>query len=144
MEEDNTDPYVQRLKKLVRDKAAGKVLQRYVNDELAAVAKEFKANKKAVEDDFGDWRRETCSVRSRCGVLPAKTLLWSNRCVIMFATFTILNTGGKGVVLAPRQPDLAKTIMNATTLSSCTVTNGSRYRGRTGAQRPSTRQKSSW
>ena len=54
VEEDNADPYVQRLKKLVRDKAAGKVLQRYVNDELAAVAKEFKANKKAVEDDLGD------------------------------------------------------------------------------------------
>ena len=82
-------------------------------------------------------------MRSRFGVFPAEDAALVKPMRDYVRDFAILNTGGKGVVLALRQPDLAKAIMPRDDFEFLHRNNRSRCRARTGAQRPSSQEKSS-
>ena len=109
---DEADPYAQKLKKLAREKAAGDVLQRPVDEALAAVAIEFKVKKKSIEGDFRQFEKEVSSPTLRLpGVLSREDTALVKPMRDYVRDFAFLNTGGKGMVMALRQPDLSKALM---------------------------------
>ena len=107
------DPYTAKLKALAREKAAGKLLGPQTDEQLAAIAKEFNAKQKTIEADFKRFEEQTgpSDFRSEFGVLSDHESALIKPMRDYVRDFAIVNTGGKGVVMALHQPDLSKSIM---------------------------------
>lgn len=109
----NSDPYFMSLLGIAQKEAAGKLLSREVDVELSAVRTKFNVKQKDLEKDFKRAQRQVNSPveQAKFGVLSreATALIQPYRDYVR--DFAILNTGGKGVILNLRQPDLSKAIM---------------------------------
>ena len=127
------DAYTAKLKALAREKSAGKVLGRQTDAQLAAIAKEFEVKQKTIEHDFKRFEERTrpSGISPEFGVLSAEDTALVKPMRDYVRDFAILNTGGKGVVMSLRQPDLSKALMPRDDFSSCTGTIGLKSSART-------------
>jgi len=107
------DAYAQKLKTLARKKVAGKLLGRAVDIELDAIATEFKVNKKTIEGDSKKFEQQarSFSTSPELGILSTEDTALIKPMRDYVRDFAIINTGGKGVVMALQQPNLSKAIM---------------------------------
>ena len=105
------DPYQVRLKELALKKRNGEVRAKDVAEVLKSMKTEFGVNKKDAEADLARLEEASAAGTERFGILSAEETALIEPMRDYRRDFAILNTGGKGVVLNLRQPDLSKALM---------------------------------
>lgn len=107
------EPYMTALADLARKKTTGELSARDIDDSLAEIQKKFNAKRRAVEEDFKR-AKSLVSAKSFAGSLgllsPAEAAL-INPHRDYVRDFAKINTGGKGMMMNLRQPDLSKALM---------------------------------
>jgi hypothetical protein len=102
------DVYAGRLEALAIKRGTGAILGREFDGELAEIASLFNAKMKTIEADY---RKIEAALPSVPGMLSPEDAALVQPMRDYIRDYAVVNTGGKGVVLNLRQPDLSKAIM---------------------------------
>ena len=102
------DDYAGRLEALAIKRVTGTMLGQEFDRALAELASGFKVKMKTIEADY---RKIEAALPSMPGVLSPEDAALVQPLRDYVRDFAVVNTGGKGVVLNLRQPDLSKAIM---------------------------------
>ncbi len=112
-DQEDDDPYAQKLKTLALKKVTRKLLDHQIDKQLGEIAKEFNTKQKTIEKDFKRFEQQvrSFSTSSELGILSVEDTALIKPMRDYVKDFAIINTGGKGVVMALQQPDISKAIM---------------------------------
>ena len=102
------DDYAGRLEALAIKRATGTMLGHEFDTALAQLASTFTVKMKTIEADY---RKIEAALPSMPGMLSPEDAALVQPLRDYVRDFAVVNTGGKGVVLNLRQPDLSKAIM---------------------------------
>lgn len=105
------DPYRDALKDLAGRLNKGSVLGRDLEKALQAIKNEYGVKQKTIDADFRRISNEENMASEIPGVLSAQDSALVRPLRNYARDFAILNTGGKGVVLSLKSPDLSKAVM---------------------------------
>ena len=102
-------PYEMKLRALAKERAAGRILGHAFDKALAALAAEFGGKIKTIEADLKKFERE--AEQPIPGLLSPEETALIPTLRDYVRDFAIVNTGGKGMIMSLRQPELSKAIM---------------------------------